>query len=227
MKIEHIEAVLNELQEEDQTELNNLKAELVELQAQLPNSVKELNAIEQESKRVEFLDNLKRNDLQSMHAYLPLMEIPVSLILLSNIATSGIVGPIEIIQALLVTVALVDTICVSETIYKKLDDEHNPFKRLWNVAKKLRMSKREIRAKEIALWNEESKKQEEVETIRKNISASQDRIQDLRHELAYIDGNLQGVQTIKRKHHTDEIKDNTRVVSFVTEVEGRKLTKRP
>ena len=227
MKIEHIEAVLSELQEEDQTELNSIKTELVELQAQLPKCINELNAIEEESKRVEFLDNLKRNDLQNMHAYLPLFEIPISLILLSNIATSGIVGPIEIIQALLVTGALADIICVSETIYKNLDSEYNPFKRLWNVAKKLRMSKREIRAKEITLWNQETKKKEEVEDIQKKISESQDRVQDLRHELAYIDGNLQGVRTIKRKHHTDEIKDNTRVVNFVTEVEGRKLTKRP
>ena len=78
MKIEHIEAVLNELQEEDQTELVNLKQELERLQTQLPISVKELTAIKKETRRVEFLDDLKRSDMLKFHALFPISCFAVS-----------------------------------------------------------------------------------------------------------------------------------------------------
>lgn len=227
MKIEHIEAVLNELQEEDQTELTNLKQELDELQTQLPISVKELRAIKQESKRLELVDSIRRNDLLKLHTLLPLIEIPASLFLIFNIATNGAGIAVNVILSLITTILLADTVIVSETVYKRIDDEPNLFKRLINVAKKLRMTKRQILSQEISLMNQEEEKREEISTIKSDISAKQDRVTELRHELAYIDGNLQGVETIKNKYQTEDINDNTRVVEFVNEVEGRKLVKKP
>ena len=227
MKIEHIEAVLNELQEEDQTELTNLKQELERLQTQLPISVKELTAIKKETRRVEFLDDLKRSDMLKFHALFPVIEIPAALILLINIATSGAVLPIQIIEALIATCLVADSIVVSETMYKRIDDETNPFKRFVNVLKKMRKSKRNLIAEEISLMNKEEAKRKEIDEIKTGISNTQDRMQDLRHELAYIDGNLQGVETLKKHYNKTEMEDNTRVVEFVNEVEGRKLVKKP
>lgn len=227
MKIEHIEAVLNELQEEDQTELTNLKQELDELKTQLPISVKELSAIKQESKRLELVDSIRRNDLLKLHTLLPLIEIPASLFLIFNIATNGAGLAVNIILSLITTILLADTVIVSETVYKRIDDEPNLFKRFINVAKKLRMTKRPILSQEISLMNREDEKREEISTIKSDINTKQDRMTELRHELAYIDGNLQGVETIKSKYQTKDINDNTRVVEFVNEVEGRKLVKKP
>lgn len=227
MKIEHVEAVLNELQDEDQTELKNLKEQLEELQTQLPISVKELSAIKKESKRLELLDSIKRSDLLKLHTILPILEIPAALFLLFNIATNPAAISINVINGIIATILLADTVIVSETVYKRLDKETNLFKRLINVAKKLRMTKRQILSKEISLINKEEDKRKEIDRIKIDISETQDRMSDLRHELAYIDGNLQGVETLKKHYHKDEIEDNTRVAEFVTEVEARKLVKKP
>ena len=227
MKIEHVEAVLNELQDEDQTELKNLKEQLEELQTQLPISVKELNAIKKESKRLELLDSIKRSDLLKLHTILPILEIPAELFLLFNIATNPAAISINVINGIIATILLTDTVIVSETVYKRLDEETNSFKRLINVAKKLRMTKRQILSKEISLINEEENKRKEIDSIKLGISDTQDRMSDLRHELAYIDGNLQGVESLKKHYHKDEVEDNTRVAEFVTEVEARKLVKKP
>ena len=222
MKIEHIEAVLSELQDEDQTELKNLQTRIKELQTEIPEGIKKLSVIEQEGKRLEFLDEVKRNDWKNIHAHLPLFEIPLSLIILIDIATSGTLGLTHIGTSLLATLLISDSIYVSESIYKRIDNERNPLKRVINVFEKLNRPSRKIKSELMHSIIKENNLRDEIEELESEQSVSTERAKELEQELAYIDGSLQGVRVVKSKNYTDEILDNTRVVEFVQEIEENK-----
>lgn len=222
MKIEQIEAVLSELQDEDQTELKNLQTRIKELKTEIPEGIKKLSVIEKEGKRLEFIDEIKRNDWKNFHSYFPIIEIPTALLILIDIATSGSLGLVHIGSSIIATILISDSIYVSETIYKRIDSSKNPLKRAFNVLKELGKPRRKIKSELMNSIIKENNLRDEIEELESEQNYSTERARELEHELAYIDGSIQGVKAVKAKNFTDEIKDNTKVVEFVKEIEEQK-----
>lgn len=223
MKVDYIESVLQVLKDEGETELNEIKYEIKSIENILPRYTEEIKMIQEEIAGFKVLLESKSNIFKTLHLYLPIIEIPLIAVILTNIFVGMTFGITEILLVLLSVIGACDIAYMLESKYRNIDSNNNTLNRIINVLKKSLLSKESLNTRINELECSKNDRFEQERALNAKLGAYVTKSHELREEISYIDGNLQALTVIKNRHKVNDLADSMELVRYVSEKKELKL----
>ena len=218
MKIDYIESVLQDLKDEGETELNEIKYEIRSIENILPRYTEEIKMIQEEIAGFKVLLESKSNIFKTLHLYIPIIEIPLIAVILTNIFVGMTFGITEILLVLLSVISACDIAYMLEN-----KNHYNTLNRIINVLKKSLLSKESLNTRINELECSKNDRFEQERALNAKLGAYVTKSHELREEISYIDGNLQALTVIKNRHKVNDLADSMELVRYVSEKKELKL----
>lgn len=223
MKIDYIESVLQDLKDEGETELKEVKDEIKSIENLLPKHIEEIKMIQEEICGLKLLLESKKNIFKILHLYLPIIELPLILIIMINIFTGMMFGVTEILLLALCIISLCDMTYILDSKCRNIDSNNKLINRFFNVIKKSLLSKEEVNLRIQELECSKNTRYEQERELNIKLGTYISKSHDLREEISYIEGNLQALTVIRNRHKVNDLADSMELVQYVSEKKELKL----
>lgn len=223
MKIDYIESVLQDLKEEGETELKEVKYEIKSIESILPSYTEEIKMILEEETGLKVLLEQKQNLIKMIHLYLPIIEIPLILSILINLLIGMTFGITEMLLITLCIISACDIAYILDYKYRNIDSSTNAFNRIINVLKKTLLSKEELKKRVQELECLKTSRYEQERALNTKLARYITRTHEIREEISYIEGNLQALTVIRNRHKVNELADSMELVKYVSDKKELKL----
>lgn len=223
MKIDYIESVLQDLKEEGETELKEVKYEIKNIESILPSYTEEIKLIVEEENGLKVLLEHKQNLLKVLHLYLPIIELPLILSILINLFVGMTFGITEMLLLAISIIATCDMGYLLDCKYGSIDTDKKLFNRIFNVLKKSLLSKEEMKERIQELECLKQTRYEQERMLNTKLGTYITRSHELREEMSYIEGNLQALTVIRNRHKVNDLADSMELVKYISDKKELKL----
>ena len=223
MKIDYIESVLQDLKEEGETELKEVKYEIKNIENILPSYTEEIKLIVEEENGLKVLLEHKQNLLKVLHLYLPIIELPLILSILINLFVGMTFGITEMLLLAISIIATCDMVYLLDCKYGSIDTDKKLFNRIFNVLKKSLLSKEEMKERIQELECLKQTRYEQERMLNTKLGTYITRSHELREEMSYIEGNLQALTVIRNRHKVNDLADSMELVKYISDKKELKL----
>lgn len=223
MKIDYIESVLQDLKEEGETELKEVKYEIKNIESILPSYTEEIKLIIEEENGLKVLLEHKQNLLKVLHLYLPIIEFPLILSILINLFVGMTFGITEMLLLAISIIATCDMGYLLDCKYGSIDTDKKLFNRIFNVLKKTLLSKEEMKERIQELECLKQTRYEQERMLNTKLGTYITRSHELREEMSYIEGNLQALTVIRNRHKVNDLDDSMELVKYISDKKELKL----
>lgn len=223
MKIDYIESVLQDLKEEGETELKEVKYEIKNIESILPSYTEEIKLIIEEENGLKVLLEHKQNLLKVLHLYLPIIELPLILSILINLFVGMTFGITEMLLLAISIIATCDMGYLLDCKYGSIDTDKKLFNRIFNVLKKSLLSKEEMKERIQELECLKQTRYEQERMLNTKLGTYITRSHELREEMSYIEGNLQALTVIRNRHKVNDLADSMELVKYISDKKELKL----
>lgn len=221
MKIDYIESALQVLKDEDETELIKVKEKIKTIEELLS---KYQDRIENNKREITSYNILLNNNIiKRMHMFMPFIEMPLILYLIIATILSPALGYLDLLSVVVSVICACDIVFLFDGEYRHIDSENKLLIRIINVVKKMTLSKDKIEKHLDDLEMDQTLKVEQLKALNKNHNTYIAITHDLREELSFLEGNLQGLEIIKNKHNVTDLSETMSVVKYVNEKKELKL----
>ncbi|MDE6142294.1 MAG: hypothetical protein K2G03_06790 [Bacilli bacterium] len=229
MKLQHIRQSLDEIKKDDLIILEELKNKISELEQSLNKKYTEKDEIETRKEIINNILNIKANKKRFLRMLRPVLEF-----VLMVIASVLIVMTIESMSALLLLFicfilgVLADALNIIQNDYSKITEKDGSsigtiVKALCNVF----MKKNALSINMENCLKIEEIVNSEITELEKELHINRSKIDSLKDEVSYIDGNAHAVNCLINKYKFEDMNNDNALVQFIESKKELKKTITP